>query len=74
MMKLYLLDHRSEIFQTFSDISQLFSFLNRQTRNQKGKTLIAVNDTKAVANILNNESPLEINNLALKMLNQINKS
>ncbi len=70
-MKLFLLDHRSEIFQTFSDSNQLYSFCNRSVRNMKGKTLIAQNGMKAAAYELGEESPSEINTLAIKMMNQV---
>lgn len=70
-MKLFLLDHRSEIFQTFSDSNQLYSFCNRSVRNMKGKTLIAQNGVKATAYDLGEESPAEICALSIKMLNQV---
>lgn len=71
MMKIHLLDHRSEIFQTFSDTNQLFNFLSRQTRFQKGKTLIMRNENKARVIDLGDESANEINKLVIQLANEI---
>jgi len=71
MMKIHLLDHRSEIFQTFSDTNQLFNFLSRQTRFQKGKTLVVRNENRVRILDLGDESANEINKLVVQLANEI---
>lgn len=71
MLKIHLLDHRSEIFQTFSDINQFFNFLSRQTRFQKGKTLIVRNENRVRLFDLGDESITEINKIVIQMANEI---
>lgn len=71
MMKIYLLDHRSEIFQTFTGANQLYAFCNRSVRNMKGKTLVVRNDAKVKLYDLGEESPAEIFALTLKLQNEV---
>ncbi len=71
MMKIYLLDPRSEIFQSFQDVSQLYGFANRSTRNFKGRILIVRNGDKSKIYDLTDESPAEIYALFLKLQNEI---
>jgi hypothetical protein len=71
MMKIYLLDHRSEIFQTFTDPNQLYAFCNRSVRSMKGKTLIVTHDEKVRKYELGEESPAEIFALTIKLQNEI---
>ena len=71
MMMLYLLDPRSEIFQSFQDANQLYAFCNRCTRSMKGKVLFVRNGSKAIPYDLTDESPAEIFALTLKLQNQI---
>lgn len=70
-MKIYLLDPKSEIFQSFFDANQIYGFLNRCTRNMRGKVMIVRNMDKAKAYDLTNESPAEIHALVLKLQNDI---
>jgi hypothetical protein len=70
-MKIYLLDPNSEIFQSFQDANQLYGFLNRCTRNMRGKVLIVRNKAKAHAYDLTNESPAEIHMIVLKLQNEL---
>jgi hypothetical protein len=71
MMKIYLLDPRSEIFQSFQDANQLYGFANRSTRNFRGRILIVRNGEKAKAYDLHDESPAEIHALVLRLQNEI---
>ena len=73
-MNIYLLDPRSDIFQTFQDANQLFGFLNRSSRNMKGKTLIVRKGDKAKVFELNNESPSEIHMLTMMLQNDLIKA
>jgi hypothetical protein len=70
-MKIYLLDSSSEIFQTFQDANTLYGFLNRCSRNCRGKTLIVRNEKKSIAYDLGNESPAEIFALTLKLQREV---
>jgi hypothetical protein len=71
MTKIYLLDPRSEIFQSFLTAEQLFQFANRQTRNFNGRTLIVRNGTVSRCVDLGNEKPKEIYDLAVNLQTQI---
>ena len=71
MMKIYLLDPKSDIFQTFMEANQLYAFANRSSRNFKGKVLLVRNGDKAKVYDLNDESPAEILALVLKLQNEI---
>lgn len=70
-MIIYLLDPKSEIFQTFQTADQLYGFCQRSTRNMKGKTLIVRNGPKAVCSDLGDETPTEIHTLTLHIMNSI---
>jgi hypothetical protein len=71
MTKIFLLDHKSGIFQSFQDANQFYGFLQRCSRNLLGKTLIIRNGDKAKAVDLEKQSPLEINVLVIKLQNEI---
>jgi hypothetical protein len=71
MTKIYLLDPRSEIFQTFQDPNQLYNFCNRSTRNMSGKTLFVRNGFKVKVYDLTNESPAEIMALTMKLQREL---
>ncbi len=46
-IRFYLLDHRSEIFQTFQTLDQLISFLSR-LRYIKGKSIVVSNGVQCL--------------------------
>lgn len=71
MTKIYLLDPRSDIFQSFITADQLFQFAQRSTRNFRGKTLIVRNGTNARCVDLGNETPKEIFDLTTSLQSQI---
>jgi hypothetical protein len=71
MTKIYLLDPRSEIFQSFITAEQLFQFANRCTRNFQGRTLIVRNGENSRCVDLKNETAKEIYNLVLNLQSQI---
>jgi len=73
MTKIYLLDPRTEIFQSFQDFSQLHAFANRSTRNWNGRILVIHNDNKSKVYNLQNETPSEILALTLKLQAEITK-
>jgi hypothetical protein len=71
MIKIFLLDLRSDIFQTFIDANQIYSFCNRSMRNLKGKMLIVRNGARGRFYDLTDESPAEIFSLVIKLQNEI---
>lgn len=71
MTKIYLLDPRSEIFQSFITPQQLYGFAQRSTRNFRGKTLIVRNGDKAKAYDFGDESPAEVFALVLRLQNDV---
>lgn len=71
MTTIYLLDPRSEIFQSFITAEQLLNFANRCTRNFRGKTLIVRNGDNAKCFNLGNETAREIYNLVTTLQSQI---
>ena len=71
MMKIHLLDPRSDIFQSFITPDQLFNFAQRSSRNFNGRTLVVRNSDKARCIDLRKETPVEINALVMKTLNDL---
>lgn len=70
MTKIYLLDPRSEIFQSFLTADQLLKFAQRSTRNFQGKTLVIRTDNNARCVDLRNEMPVEIYQLVLRLMSE----
>jgi hypothetical protein len=72
MAKIFLLDHRSGIFQSFQDSNQFFSFLQRSSRNMRGKTLIVRNGEKAKSIDLQDQTAIDINKMVAQIQQQLN--
>jgi len=70
-MKIYLLDPRSDIFQSFQDANQLYGFCNRSKFFMRGRVLVVRNGLKAKVQDLKDESPTEIFTLALHFQNEL---
>lgn len=70
MTKIYLLDPRSEIFQSFLTADQLLKFAQRSTRNFQGKTLVVRTGDRAQCVDLRNEMPVEIYQLVLRLVSE----
>jgi hypothetical protein len=71
MTQIYLLDPRSEIFQSFITPNQLYSFAQRSTRNFRGKVVIVRNGDKAKAYNFGDESPTEVFAIVSRLLTEI---
>lgn len=71
MTKIYLLDPRSEIFQTFITPNQLYGFAQRSTRNFRGKILVVRNGDKVKIYDFGDESPTEVFAIVLRLQNDV---